>query len=69
MNINFNFTLSETDTQNFLDILQDAIAESLEKKLDAVFNENQELATWHDGHTRYLQQLKKTIKSSAIYVD
>lgn len=71
MAVNFNFTLNDTDTENLIDILQDAVNQAQEKyteycfKADQIRNvENVDTRNWWKGRLEYLTNLKSIVVTS-----
>lgn len=59
--IKFEFTLSDTDASNLIDIIQEEKVRTLSRAI-----ENPENMIWYKNHADYLENLKQTIVSGSI---
>ena len=59
--VKFEFTLSDIDASNLIDIIQEEKVRTLARAI-----ENPENMTWYKTHADYLENLKQTIVSGSI---
>ena len=64
MAVKFEFTLSDIDAFNLMDILQSAKTKSLVEACKCLAMNNQSGADWYNSHADYIEEIKQKVLAS-----
>ncbi len=68
-NVNFNFTVGPQEAETIAEIMNDALADIILKKVDAHVDGKQAEVEWFEKHIAYLKRLQKIVVESITKVD
>lgn len=61
MTVKFEFTLSDIDAFNLMDILQSAKTKALVEAGECLVNNNQSGYNWYNSHADYIEEIKQKV--------
>ena len=69
MTVKFEFTLSDIDATNLMDILQAAKTKALIEAGKCLVMNNQSGHNWYNSHADYIEELKQKVLASNTVVE
>lgn len=69
MTVKFEFTLSDIDATNLMDILHSAKTKALVEAGKCLVNNNQSGANWYNSHADYIEEIKQKVLAGNTRVE